>query len=274
MILTTLSFWLRNKAVPYTLLVLCLGTSLYSGQLLVSGLLLLIILFAALFLLFSGNVNRRWQIAGAFVSLPLFIVLAAHQAPGFEALRVLEHYPLSSSSPALNWSLKIDKPLAGLLLLLFVSGSLARSTATWRRIIRVALPLALIASLIVLGAGYGLGMTQVDIKWHSISLLWLAGNLFFTCVAEELFFRKLLQQPLSVRLQGIKGGPLIATLLVALLFGVAHFAGGVHYMLLASIAGFFYGYAFQLTGRVESSILVHFSLNAAHFILFAYPRAL
>lgn len=42
-------------------------------------------------------------------------------------------------------------------------------------------------------------------------------------------------------------------------------------MLFATIAGIAYGYAYVKTKRIETSILVHFNFNLAHFIFFTYP---
>ena len=43
-------------------------------------------------------------------------------------------------------------------------------------------------------------------KWTSFFWLWAVTNLFFTCVAEEAFFRGFLQRELSRTLVGFGGG--------------------------------------------------------------------
>ena len=113
-----------------------------------------------------------------------------------------------------------------------------------------------------------------DPKWPAILAVWLPANLFLTCVAEETFFRGLLQRNLARALRGRVPAPALAALLVAAVaFGVAHVAGGATYVLLATLAGVGYGAAYHLTGRVEASILVHYTLNLAHLVLFTYPFA-
>ena len=52
---------------------------------------------------------------------------------------------------------------------------------------------------------------------------------------------------------------------------MAHLAGGITYVLLATVAGIGYGTAYHLTGRVEAGIVVHFLLNLSHLVLFSYP---
>ena len=92
-------------------------------------------------------------------------------------------------------------------------------------------------------------------------------NLFFTCVAEEAFFRGFLQRELGRALVGFGGGQPLAVGGSAALFGLAHWAGGWSYVLLAALAGLGYALAFRASGRIEMAILAHFGLNAVHFLL-------
>jgi membrane protease YdiL (CAAX protease family) len=57
----------------------------------------------------------------------------------------------------------------------------------------------------------------------------------------------------------------------ALLFGLAHARGGAPLVLLATVAGLFYGAAYLRARRIEGAILTHFALNAVHFLAFSYP---
>jgi membrane protease YdiL (CAAX protease family) len=41
--------------------------------------------------------------------------------------------------------------------------------------------------------------------------------------------------------------------------------------MLATVAGIGYGYAYYQSGRIETAILTHFLLNAAHAVFFTYP---
>jgi membrane protease YdiL (CAAX protease family) len=55
------------------------------------------------------------------------------------------------------------------------------------------------------------------------------------------------------------------------LFVIAHAAGGWRYVALAAVAGAGYGTVFYRSRSIEMSILAHFALNCAHFLLFTYP---
>ena len=63
----------------------------------------------------------------------------------------------------------------------------------------------------------------------------------------------------------------MAWLIGALLFGVAHIAGGLHYVILATVAGLGYGWVYHKTQRVEACILLHVLLNTVHILFFTYP---
>ncbi len=110
-----------------------------------------------------------------------------------------------------------------------------------------------------------------NFKLPQLTWLWILNNLFFVCVAEEALFRGLIQGGLAKLLPPKKIWAFFAIGVAALLFGLAHFKGGPAYMILAAIAGLFYGYAFWKANRIEAPILVHFSLNLIHFLAFSYP---
>jgi membrane protease YdiL (CAAX protease family) len=62
-----------------------------------------------------------------------------------------------------------------------------------------------------------------------------------------------------------------AIVMVSLLFGLAHLAGGWAYALVATVASVGYGWAYQRSGRIEVAIVAHFGLNLLHFGLLTYP---
>jgi len=95
-------------------------------------------------------------------------------------------------------------------------------------------------------AGVGLGsvLTRVLLTFLLIA------------IPEELFFRGILQNLLETRL-----GRFPALLLASLLFGLSHFNHGAsfnwRYVLLASIAGIFYGRAWRADRQILSSVVTH-----------------
>jgi uncharacterized protein len=112
--------------------------------------------------------------------------------------------------------------------------------------------------------GLGLGFLHVHAQWTG----WMrgVGTLVFTflliAIPEELFFRGWLQNLLERRM-----GRTPALLLTAVLFGLAHFnKRAVHfnwrYVLMAALAGVFYGRAWRQNRRVGVSALTHALVDA------------
>lgn len=201
---------------------------------------------------------------GAVVAL-LALALALHVVPGATNPVLAGMQRLSPQSLPFRPWLSVDKGFAGLVLLLcFVP--LARSAADWRQVgatlLRVGVPLVVLIVAASLAAGY----VAPDPKWPAFALPFLAGNLLFTCVAEEAFFRGLIQRGLATM---IGAAPALA--IASLLFGLAHLGGGPLYAAIAAFAGLGYGWAYQRSARIEAAILCHFALNAVHFLGFSYP---
>ncbi|MDB6126494.1 MAG: protease family (abortive protein) protein, partial [Verrucomicrobia bacterium] len=115
------------------------------------------------------------------------------------------------------------------------------------------------------------GYVRFDPKFPAEAWLWMWANLFLTCLAEEAICRGLVQRQLQLAWQNFPGGRALALIVAATLFGLAHSSGGPMYVALATVAGLGYGWVYQRTGRIEASILTHFSLNAVHFFFFTYP---
>lgn len=63
----------------------------------------------------------------------------------------------------------------------------------------------------------------------------------------------------------------IALTISALIFGLVHLGGGLHFAILATFAGFIYGQVYRYSGRLGMAIVVHGLVNIGHFILLVYP---
>jgi CAAX protease family protein len=117
---------------------------------------------------------------------------------------------------------------------------------------------------IALALGLALGFLHVHREWPGLTPIagaWLF-TFFFIAVPEELFFRGWLQNLLEGRI-----GRTAALFLTAGLFGLAHFnKRAVHfnwrYVLLAAVAGIFYGRAWRRDRRVGASAVTHATVDA------------
>lgn len=117
---------------------------------------------------------------------------------------------------------------------------------------------------IALALGLSLGFLHVHAGWPGFVPLagaWVF-TFFFIAIPEELFFRGWLQNLLERRM-----GRYPALLLTAVLFGLSHFnKRAAHfnwrYVLLAAVAGIFYGRAWRQERRVGASAITHASVDA------------
>jgi membrane protease YdiL (CAAX protease family) len=117
---------------------------------------------------------------------------------------------------------------------------------------------------VAVALGLGLGFLHFHARWPSA--IQVAGALVFTflfiAIPEELFFRGWVQNLLERRL-----GRTPALLVTAVLFGLAHFnKRAVHfnwrYVVMAALAGIFYGRAWRQERRVAASAITHALVDA------------
>lgn len=117
---------------------------------------------------------------------------------------------------------------------------------------------------IALALGLRLGFLHAHAvvpRLSAIALAWVF-TFFFIAVPEELFFRGWMQNLFERHM-----GRVPALLLTSALFGLAHFNKRAayfnwRYVLLAAIAGFFYGRAWRQQRRVGASAVTHASVDA------------
>ncbi len=118
-------------------------------------------------------------------------------------------------------------------------------------------------AVIALPLGLWLGFLHFHAAWPNV--LHAAGALIFTflfiAIPEELFFRGWLQNLLERRV-----GRWIALFLTSILFGLAHWNKRTttfnwQYVLMAAIAGVFYGRAWRAQRRVGASSITHATVD-------------
>ncbi|HEX7159024.1 MAG TPA: CPBP family intramembrane glutamic endopeptidase [Edaphobacter sp.] len=116
---------------------------------------------------------------------------------------------------------------------------------------------------IAIALGLALGFLHLHPRWPSLARALAAPffTFFFIAIPEEIFFRGWLQNLLERRL-----GRNYALLVTALLFGLSHFnKRAAHfnwrYVLLASLAGIFYGRAWRSQRRVAASAITHTAVD-------------
>lgn len=201
--------------------------------------------------------------------LALAVALMIHLVPGFNNLLVFERVQFSPDSIPFTMYLNFDKIVVGVFICILYLKS--QRQILDRRSLLLSARCAGVLISILMGLAFLLHYVRFDFKFPEMGWIWILNNLFFVCFAEEAFFRGFVQGGLTELLPKTKMGAVLSIAIAALLFGLAHFPGGVIYVVLSTVAGLFYGYAFWKTDRIQSSILVHFSVNLVHFLFFSYP---
>jgi membrane protease YdiL (CAAX protease family) len=213
----------------------------------------------------------RWPRALALVATGLLaLVMAMHLLPGFNNPIVISSVSFSSDSAPYTQYLNFDKAAVGLILLAFLC-SRCSTPAQWKEMLIRTWPVALITAITTLVFAWTVAYVKPDLKISSYTTIFLATNLLFTCVAEEAFFRGILQQKMADALTRFKHGDKIAIVFSAFFFGAAHTAGGPKYIILATLVGLGSAIAYARVKRIEAPIITHFTLNAVHFVFFSYP---
>ena len=173
---------------------------------------------------------------------------------------------IGDGPPYEKW-LGFDATGAGILLLaLAVPGILGRRG--WWPMLRSTAPILILTPFLLALMALALGFADWDPTVTPAFFWWGMLNFLTTCVSEEALFRGLFQTRLvdAAARHGWPAHP--AILVTAFVFGLAHMAGGLAFVLLATLASIGYGYAYHVTRRIEAAILCHFSVNAANFLFF------
>ena len=233
------------------------------------------IAFVSILLLFGTvyTISSQQKLPFLILAHLLFVLLAValflHWLPGFHNLHVVGPESLTPDAVPFSMYLNLDKPLIGFCLLLFAWRHirLAEHSYTWLRVGVIVGGLTIAVCLIVaLLTGFVIWAP----KWPDWGWLWVANNLALVTLAEEAFFRGYLQGGLERLPRTLRQGEWIALSVAALLFGVAHLAGGWKLMVLATLAGTGYGIAYR-HGGLQAAVLTHFGFNLVHLGVFTYP---
>ena len=234
--------------------------------------------------LYHCAINTKQAIIRAILSTAFVITslaLALHWVPGFNNVPIVINERITSDAIAFTLYANFDKAMAGLFLCAYFFSNLnsnskapvkTDSKTAIKTEIKVKQPIFIVISTVLatLMAALILKLVSFDPKVPDFWLAFIAINLLFTCVAEEALFRGLLQTKLSQIITPARLA-LLAPLITAGIFALAHFSGGVNYVLVSIVAGFGYSYIFYKTQRLEWAILCHWLVNVCHFFLFTYP---
>jgi membrane protease YdiL (CAAX protease family) len=119
--------------------------------------------------------------------------------------------------------------------------------------------------------GLAIGFIQPKVSLPNLGSLptLLATIFFFNALPEEILFRGILQHVIQSALKSQVGGLILGSII----FGLAHLNNGpdvpnYRYFVMATLAGVFYGRAWQRKGNVLTSALTHTLVNTGWRVFF------
>lgn len=246
--------------------------ALFVNQVEVISLISLLILGILMYLFYNKNYNKYFKFLLFFVITLMCIFLFLHKVPGYNNWKVLSDIKLSDHSVNFSLWLNFDKTMVGFLFLLF---SHIKFKSDVKLIFSRDIILLFITSILtILIVGFSISFLNFDFKipHFGFLLLWSIKMLISVAVVEELFFRGFIQKNLSLFFYNIKYRKNISLIVASIIFGVFHIQLGMDFVVLATVAGFFYGLIYSRTNSIQPAILMHFMVNFIHLILFTYPR--
>ena len=230
-------------------------------------------------------ITRVGAVAG-LVFLPLALAASAQQRPmgawqdyvtlagvwvtvKFSPSHWLWPYPGGRLAYVFTVLLSLNVALAAYLLVRRSNG-IGYSIGWGRRWSFYVLASFIIFGCIAIPLGEGMHFIQFApqwAEWRSLPFLATA-ILFFTAWPEEFLFRGVLQNMLSRSCKSDLAGWWTASIL----FGFSHITNmgfpNWRYVILASIAGFFYGWTWRKSGSIFASAIVHALVDVAWHFLF------
>ena len=265
-----LTMWPVRKVQLAALAIFCVSLlSAYSGRLIDLSGLSVVLIFGFVSTLAASSAQLKKGSLILVVWIIMALLMAGHKWPGFQNLLVLDKFRFSEKALPYTMYFNFDKPLIGFYFLYYLS-VFQNPTGTFGKNLEWILRGCLVIPILMV-LGVATAYVEWDPKWvGSIFVVWALRNFFFTCLAEEALFRGVLFEALG-RFRLFKGRPMAIVTVTAMLFGAAHFAGGISYVALSTVAGLGYGWVRLRSGNIVASATLHLLVNSTHLLLFTYP---
>mgnify|MGYP000476911776 CR=1 FL=1 len=194
------------------------------------------------------------------------LAFSLHIIPGFNNELLFSSERFGASNLPFKLYANLDKALAGFALLIAIGHNL-KWGVTLKSLNFIFCTTLLFFSLCLLLDA------KLDPKLGELTLAFMFFNLVVTCIAEETFFRLVVQNGIHNLSKGFMKG-WFAVFIAAFIFMLAHFhtgAGAEKRLLLIFIAGLLYGGIYLKSKSFGSAVIAHFTINMIYFSFFAFP---
>ena len=197
-----------TKTVSVSLLLLSIFTALWFANLSLSA-----FVSIAVFITLAYYRQSHHQAISSYLKvaldLALFIFACAymlHLVDGFDNQKIIDDLIISDGAPPYSQYLNLDKALLAVIFLLWLLPK--QSALTWQNTRSMLLSASAVTCAVIVLALIS-GLVAFEPKLSLLIIPWAVVNLLFTCFAEELLFRGLIQVRLNHILQHCCVHPLI-----------------------------------------------------------------
>ncbi|WP_256621229.1 CPBP family intramembrane glutamic endopeptidase [Rickettsia sp. TH2014] len=236
-----ISLFCRDKRPAYLGIGITILAALYQGVINIIRVGALSIFAAITYTYFNLQLNKVLKTL-LFILISLcFTLFAFHKVSGFFNILAINKVQLSELSIPFSMYLNFDKVMPALIIFSISNLYILEKQASSGTVKYTLLPLLLCITIMIalsLISGYVL----FEPKIPSILPIWAINNFFFVCIAEETFCRGFLQRILQNLLPNQQ---ILAVIIASLMFGVAHFQGGLIYSLKYYMRFFLWLYILQ-----------------------------
>ena len=255
----------KSRWVPVGL-TLALVAGFFTQVLSLSGFLGFVVCSLTLFAWVNHFLADFLRKFGFLIFLVLACLLVSHCFPGVNNVKILDSFVMADGG--FDVYLHFDKVFLAVLLLYLLS-PMDRQKG-FRASYSVILYYYVVTLLVLLPLMYFTGFHHQWNSSHSL-ILWAVNHFFFVSFSDEIIFRRFIQNSLVHYFRNVQYGDLVAIFMGALIFGLAHWGGGIVSMGLAAVTGFFYGLCFYHTCNFRVSMALHFLISFTHVLCFTNP---
>lgn len=269
--LALLSIWIHRKIWVWgSLFAVSLAFATYGNVITLQGYIPLGIV-AGCYFFAKEDISGFWRLFATLCGAIITIALYTHFIKGFNNILLFSNFRSSASAISINIYANYDKAAAALLILGIYTQVISSKKALFRMLL-ATVPWMILSSALIISLSEYLGIVKWDPKLPAISLSFLFVQLFFVVIPEEVFYRGFIQEEIAKNLKNRFSG-VFAVLATSLLFSLIHlfFIQNLSFIACTFVISLFYGGIYQITGKIESSILTHLFTNICHFFFFTYP---
>ncbi len=269
--LALLSIWIHRKIWVWgSLFAVSLAFATYGSVVTLQGFIPLG-LVAICYFFAKEDISGFWRLFASLSAAIITIALYTHFIKGFNNILLFPDWRSSLSAIPMNIYVNYDKGAVALLILGIYLPVIRKKNEIYQMLL-ATVPWMILSSVTIIFLSQYLEIIKWDPKLPLISLTWLIIQLFFVVIPEEVFYRGFIQKEIAKNLNNRFSG-LFAILSTSLLFALIHlfFIPNLFFIACTFVISLFYGGIYQITGKIESSIICHYFTNICHFFFFTYP---